>query len=73
MPEVLLQPDTALFVEIILLAQVFVLAAIVRRVLVKGRFGVGFRVIHHFVEEGVRVEVEKCDVWVCKGEVVRER
>ena len=71
-PEIILQLDAAFFVEIILLAQGFVLAAIVRRVFVNGCFRVGFWVVYHFVKEGVRVEVEDCGVWVCDGKVVRE-
>ena len=63
-PEILLQLDPTLLVEIILCGRIFVLGAILRRVFVNGRLGVGFRVVHHLAEEGVRIEMEDGGVGV---------
>ena len=68
-PEILLQFDTTLRVEIILRGRVSIVAAILRRVLVNGCLGVGFRVVHHLAEQGVRVEMEHGRVWMLVGQV----
>ena len=68
-PEILLQLDTALLAEIILRGRIFIFGAILRRVLVNGRLGVGSRVVHHLAEEGVRVEMEDGGVGMLVGQV----
>ena len=68
-PEILLQLDTTLLAEVVLRGGIFVFAAILRRVFVNGRLGVGSRVVHHFAEQGVRVEMEDGGVGMLAGQV----
>ncbi len=72
MPEILLQVNIADFIESVYLARVLVLLAIVRRVFVEARLGVGFGVVDDLGEEGVGVELEDGGVGVVEGEVGRE-
>lgn len=59
-------------IECILLTFVLILLAVVLRILVDGRLGVGFGIVHDLVEESVGVELEDCDVGVLEAEVVGE-
>ena len=68
-PEILLQLDTALLAEVILCGRIFVFAAILRCVFVNGCLRVGFRIVHHLAEQGVRVEMEDGGVWMLVGQV----
>ena len=68
-PEIFLQLDIALLSEVNLLGQIFILPAVISRVPVDGCLGVGFRVVHHLVEEGVRVEVEDCGIPMLVGQL----
>lgn len=61
-PKKLLQFEAALFLEIVLLARQFIFLAIVHCFFVHGCLGVGSRVVHYLIKEGVRVEVEDCGV-----------
>ena len=68
-PKILLQLDTTLLAEVVLRGGLFVFAAMLRRIFVNGRLGVGSRVVHHFAEQGVRVEMEDGGVGMLAGQV----
>ncbi len=72
MPEILLQLKTADIIESAHHARVPILLAIIRRVPVEARLGVGFGVVDDLGEEGVGVELEDGGVEVVAGEVGRE-
>ena len=72
MPEIPFQLNPTDVIEIILLTRRLILLAIIRRVFIQTRFGIGFRVVDDLIEEGVGVEEEDGGVGVAEGEVGRE-
>ena len=71
-PEILPKRNLTRIIEVALLARGFVLLALIRRVPIGARLGIGGGVIDDGVEEGVGVEVEDGGVGVAAGEVGRE-
>lgn len=72
MPEVFLERVLTALVESILLPLLLVLTTSIHCVLIDGRLGVGFGIVHDRVEESVGVELEDRGVRVLEAEVGRE-
>ena len=72
MPEIFLQMKLTNLIESHFILPLVVLFAIVRRVLIDGRLGIGFGIVYDLVKERMGVKFEDCDVRVLEAEVACE-
>ena len=72
MPEIFLQMELTNLVESLFILPLVVFLAIIRRVPIDGRLGVGFGLVHDLVKECMGVELEDCDVRVLEAEIACE-